>query len=79
MNRMAEQAGVPSPYVTEEMVRAYYSEHAGEYAGRTPEDVDLEIRAQLSPKVQAAHEEALRAYIEQLKGAAQIALAKPSA
>jgi hypothetical protein len=79
MNRLAEQAGVPSPYVTEEMVRAYYSGHAGEYAGRALEDVDLEIRAQLSPKVQAAYQEALRAYIKQLKGAAQIALAKPSA
>jgi len=79
MSRLAEQAGVPSPYVTEEMVRVYYSGHAGEYAGRAPEDVDLEIRTQLSPKAQEAYQEALRAYVEQLKGAAQIAPAKPSA
>ena len=78
INRLAERAGVPSPYVTEEMVLVYYSEHAGEYAGRAPEDVDQAIRAQLSPEVQAASQEALRAYVEQLKGAAQIALAKPS-
>jgi hypothetical protein len=79
MNRLAEQAGVPSPYVTEEMVRVYYSEHAGEYAGRAPGDVDQEIRAKLSPVLQAAYQEALQAYIAQLKSAAQITLAKPSA
>ena len=79
MNRLAEQAGVPSPYVTEEMVRVYSAEHAGEYAGQSPGEADRKIRAQLSPAVQAAYQEALRAYIGQLKGAAQITLVKPSA
>ena len=85
---LATKAGLPSPYVNAERVQQYYSEHMTEYgqlpAASTERDaawqrIDAEIRVKISPLVQAEYKEALRAYLAQLKNAAQITVTKPSA
>ena len=85
---LAEKAGVSSPHVTPELVEAYFQQHKTEYAQmaedpaqRSPEAwqaVDAEIRAKLAPGVQAAHDEQMRKFVEQLKASASIVVAQKS-
>ena len=83
---LAEKAGVSSPHVTPELVEAYFQQHKTEYtqvaadpAERSPEAwqaVDAEIRAKLAPGVQAAHDEQMGKFVEQLKTSAKIVVAQ---
>lgn len=84
---LAAKAGLPSPFVDSERVQQYYAGHKTEYGElpTVPADrdaawrkLDAEIRAKLSPQVQAEYKAALRAYLDQLKGAAQIVKATPT-
>jgi len=82
---LAEHAGVPSPHVTPELVEAYFQQHQIEYpqvasepAQRSEEawqQVDAEIRQKLAPGLQAAHDEALRKFVEGIKANANIVVA----
>ena len=85
---LAAKAGLPSPFVNAERVQQYFSEHQTEYGPlpATPAEreaawgrIDADIRAKISPEVQAEYKRALQTYIEQLKSAAQIRRTKPSA
>lgn len=78
---LVAKAGLPSPFVNAERVQHYYTEHKTEYGElpSAPADreaaysrLDAEIRAKLSPTVEAEYKAALQVYLAQLKAAAQI-------
>ncbi|MFH0952890.1 MAG: hypothetical protein V1873_01025 [Verrucomicrobiota bacterium] len=78
---LLQKQGHPLPYVTEAEVEKYYQDHRAEY-GDLPEDpterdkawqeIDLEIRRQLTPELQAEYQAQVEKYLEQLLGAAEI-------
>jgi len=84
---LAAKAGLPSPYVTPELVERYYQEHKADY-GELPADaaerraawqpIDSEIRLKLAPIVQAAHDEQMRKFVDDLKANANIVMVEPA-
>jgi hypothetical protein len=83
---LAQKAGVPSPHVTAEQVQAYYQQHQAEY-GALPSDpaqrqtawekIEQAIRQNLSPELQAKHQERFQKFLDQLKAAAQVDIPPP--
>jgi len=81
---LVAKAGLPSPYVTSELVEQYYQGHKDTY-GELPTDptqreaawqtIDTEIRQTLSPEIQAQYQEKLRQFLVQIKASAKITLA----
>jgi hypothetical protein len=82
---LAQKASVPSSFVTSEQVEAYFLQHRNDYS-QIPEDpaqrsaaswaaVDTEIRAKLTPALQAEHDRQLSKMLEGWKAQANIVVA----
>ena len=85
---LAERAGVPSPHVTPEQVEGYFQQHRSEYAQLPVEPADrpreawqaadAEIRMKLASAIQAAHDEQMRKFVDDLKANANIVMVEPA-
>jgi hypothetical protein len=83
LDLMLAKAGMPAPHITEAQVEAYYRTHAAEY-GALPDEpgerravwqkIDLAIRNQLAPEMQAQYQQALNKMLQELRASASITL-----
>jgi hypothetical protein len=69
---LMEKAGVPSAFVTEEQVRAYFEEHKAEYGDAPPQTMDLDIREKLAGPNLAAYQARAEEFLTQLQTGAEV-------